>query len=237
MEHASGSLADPGAADGDLREDGGRGVGKRRGRRPGRGAGSTGAAGAEGRGVERVRAPRATVAERLENGSLTTEKAVELARETVLRVLTAAPKSRRELEQSLARKGYPEHVVTPVLDRFDEVGLIDDTGYAEMVVRTRHAERGLARRAIAVELRRRGIDDETAAGALDQVDEEDEREAAERLARKLVSRSRGQDRDARVRRAASALARKGYGPGLAFAVVKEALAAEGEETEDLPDVG
>ncbi|WP_425954371.1 regulatory protein RecX [Xylanimonas sp. McL0601] len=154
----------------------------------------------------------------------------------MLRILTAAPKSRRELEQSLARKGYPEHVVTPVLDRFDEVGLVDDAEYAQMVVRTRHAERGLARRAIAVELRRRGIDDDTAADALDQVDDEGERAAAARLAQRLVARTRGLDRDARVRRAASALARKGYGPGLAFAAVKDALAAEGEQTGDLPDL-
>ncbi len=206
-----------------MEDGGGRGVGKRRGR--------------PGGGERGPRVPRKTVAEKLEEGSLTTEEAVELARETVLRILTAAPKSRRELEQSLGRKGYPEHVVTPVLDRFDEVGLVDDAGYAEMVVRTRHAERGLARRAIAVELRRRGIDDETAVDALDQIDDEDEREAAQRLAHKLVARTRGQERDARVRRAASALARKGYSPGLAFAVVKDALAAEGEETEDLPEVG
>jgi regulatory protein len=177
------------------------------------------------------------VTERLESGELDVDEAAELCRETVLRILTAAPKSRRELEQSLARKGYPEHVVTPVLDRFDEVGLIDDAEYAQMVVRTRHAERGLARRAIAVELRRRGIDDEVAADALGQVDADDERETAARLAERLIARSRGLDRDARLRRAASALARKGYGPGLAFAVVKDALAAEGEETADLLALG
>lgn len=204
-----------------MEAEGGRGVGKRRGR-PGRGAGAD-------------RAPRRSVAERLEEGELSADEAVDLARETVLRTLTAAPKSRRELEQSLARKGYPEHVAAQVLDRLDEVGLVDDAGYAQMVVRTRHAERGLARRAIAVELRRRGIDDDTAADALDQVDDEDERAAAERLAHKLVARTRGLDRDARVRRAASALARKGYGPGLAFAAVKDALAAEGEDTDDLPE--
>lgn len=204
--------------------EGGRGVGKRRGR-PRRAR----------RGPGEGRAPRKTVAERLDDGDLTTEEAVELAREAVLRILTAAPKSRRELEQSLARKGYPEHVVVPVLDRFDEVGLVDDAEYAQMVVRTRHAERGLARRAIAVELRRRGIDDDTAGEALEQVDDEDEAAAAERLARKLIARTRGLDREARVRRAASALARKGYGPGLAFAAVKGALAAEGEETDDLRD--
>ena len=65
-----------------------------------------------------------------------------------------------------------------MLDRFTEVGLIDDAEYARMLVRTRHAERGLSRRAIAVELRRRGIDDELAGDALEQVDADDEEVAA-----------------------------------------------------------
>lgn len=189
--------------------DGGRGEGKRRGRRP-------------------------SVGERLEAGELTPQEATELAREAILRILTAAPKSRAELARSLARKGYPDAVVTPVLDRFDEVGLVDDAAYADMVVRTRHAERGLARRAIAVELRRRGIDDETAAEALEQVEPDDEREAAATLARKLVGRTRGLERDVRVRRAVAALGRKGYGPGVAFDVVRAALADEGDDVDDMP---
>ncbi|MFD6175748.1 MULTISPECIES: regulatory protein RecX [unclassified Isoptericola] len=179
------------------------------------------------------RQPRRTVAERLESGDLSVEDAAEKARETLLRILTAAPKSRAELEQSLARKGYPEAVVAPVLDRFDEVGLVDDAAYADMLVRTRHAERGLSRRALAMELRRRGIDEETAADALEQVDGDDEHEAALALARKHVARTRGLERDVRVRRAVGALGRKGYAPGVSFAVVKDALAEDGAD--DLDD--
>jgi regulatory protein len=185
-----------------------------------------------GRGVGKRRG-RPTVAERLEADELTLDDATEKAREAVLRVLTAAPKSRAELEQSLARKGYPEAVVGPVLDRFVEVGLVDDAAYAEMIVRTRHAERGLSRRALAMELRRRGIDEDTAAAALEQVDGDDEREAALQLARKHVARTRGRDRDVRVRRAVGALGRKGYAPGVAFGAVRDALAEEGET--DLDD--
>lgn len=163
---------------------------------------------------------------------MSTEEAAEQARETVLRILTAAPKSRAELERSLARKGYPEHVVTPLLDRLDDVGLIDDAGYADLIVRTRHAERGLARRAIAMELRRRGIDDETASDALEQVDGEDERVAAGALARKHVARTRGLETEVRVRRAVASLARKGHAPGVAFAAVRAALADEGSDDPD-----
>jgi regulatory protein len=208
---------------------GGRGVGKRRGRR--QGASSQG--GPEGEGTSRTREPRRTVADRVDAGELTLEEAAEKARETLLRILTAAPKSRAELEQSLARKGYPQAVVGPVLDRFDEVGLIDDAAYADMLVRTRHSERGLSRRALAMELRRRGIDEETASEALEQVDPDDERTAALSLARKHVARTRGLERDVRVRRAVGALGRKGYAPGVAFGAVRDALTDEGAD--DLDD--
>ncbi|MFD7024761.1 regulatory protein RecX [Promicromonospora sukumoe] len=194
-----------------------------RGRRNGRGGGRD----------SRERAPRRTVAERLEAGEISRDDAVEKTREVILRILTAAQKSRRELEQSLARKGYPEDVVVQVLDRFGEVGLVDDATYAETIVRTRHSERGLARRGIAAELRRRGIDEDTAVEALEQLDPDDERAAGARLATKLITRTRSLDREVRVRRAVGSLARKGYAPGLAFELVKDALAAEGEETDDL----
>lgn len=208
-------------------------MGKRRGHPAAREGGRRGSR-ARGGGAER--APRKTIAERLEAGEISRDEAVEKAREVVLRTLTAAQRSRRELEQSLARKGYPEDVVVQVLDRFDEVGLVDDATYAETIVRTRHAERGLARRGIAAELRRRGIDEDTATEALDQLDPDDERVAGAKLATKLVTRTRSLDREVRVRRAVGSLARKGYAPGLAFELVRDALAAEGEETDDLMGV-
>ena len=90
-----------------------------------------------------------------------------VARAIALRLLTSSPRSRAQLAEAMARKDVPDEVAERVLDRFTEVGLIDDAEYARMVVRTRHAERGLSRRAIAVELRRRGIDDELAGDALD----------------------------------------------------------------------
>ncbi|WP_251150706.1 regulatory protein RecX [Cellulosimicrobium sp. Marseille-Q4280] len=141
-------------------------------------------------------------------------------------MLTAAPKSRAELAQALARKGYPEHVVLPLLDRYEEVGLVDDAQYAEMLVRTRHSERGLSRRAISQELRRRGIDEDTSATALEQVDDDSEAEAARDLARSRLRRTAGLDRDVRIRRAVGTLARKGYSPGLAFEIVQRALDEE-----------
>jgi regulatory protein len=133
----------------------------------------------------------------------------------------------------MARKDVPEDVAEQVLDRFEEVRLVDDAAYAEMWVRSRHAGRGLARRAIAQELRRRGVADEVAGEALSQLDDEAEVDAARELVRRKLPGTRRLDRDARIRRLAGMLGRKGYSAGVALRVVRDALDAEGEDVDDL----
>jgi len=151
----------------------------------------------------------------------------EVARTIALRQLTAAPRSRAQLEEAMAKRDVPADVAARVLDRFTEVGLVDDTAYAEMIVRTRHAERGLARRALAQELRRKGIEPEVATVALEQVDEGDERAAARRLVEKKARSTRGLDPQVRRRRLAGMLARKGFPGGVAMRAIDEVLAEEG----------
>lgn len=126
----------------------------------------------------------------------------------------------------MARKDVPDDVADRVLDRFEEVGLVDDAAYAGMLVRTRQSERGLARRALAVELRRKGIDQETAAEALAEVDDEDEEASARRLVAKRLRAMSGLEPEVKRRRLAGMLARKGHGPGVSYRVINEALGAE-----------
>jgi regulatory protein len=95
-----------------------------------------------------------------------------------------------------------------------------------MIVRTRFTERGQSRRAIAQELRRKGIDDETATQALSQVDEEDESEAALDVARARLRRTTSLEHAVRVRRALGALGRKGYSSAVAMQAIRTALAEE-----------
>ena len=160
----------------------------------------------------------------------------QVARAIVLRLLTGAPRSRAQLAEALAKRDVPDEVATRLLDRFTEVGLIDDAEYADMLVRSRHEERGLSRRALAVELRRRGVDDSTAAEALAQVGDDDEVEAARRLVERRLASTRGLDRQTRTRRTLAALGRRGYPPGLVGRLVREALAREGEPDEGaIPD--
>src|SRR5674476_870138 len=99
----------------------------------------------------------------------------DVARQIVLRQLAMAPRSRAQLEQKLAQRECPADVAAAVLDRMSEVGLVDDEAYALMLVRSQQAGRGLAKGALARELRTNGIDDELAQQALSSISEADER--------------------------------------------------------------
>lgn len=158
-----------------------------------------------------------------------------VARTICLRLLTAAPRTRAELAEELDRRDVPADVSERVLSRFTEVGLIDDTAFAQAWVQTRHRGRGLARRALSAELRRRGVDDDTAREAVEQLNEEQERRRARDLVDRKLAATRGLPDQTRVRRLAGMLARKGYPAGVAFGVVRDAMADEGADAGDLPD--
>jgi regulatory protein len=153
-----------------------------------------------------------------------------VARGICLRALTGAPKTRQQLADLLTKRGVPDDAAETVLDRFIEVGLIDDAAYARAWVNSRQAGRGLARRALSAELRAKGVDPEVAADAVDQVDDEDERAAAQRLVERRMPGMRRLDRATASRRLIGMLARKGYNGGLASAVVREALDGADDES-------
>lgn len=149
-----------------------------------------------------------------------------MARTIALTMLERQPRTRAELARGMVRRGVPEDAAAAVLDRFTEVGLIDDAAFAVAWVDSRHSGKGLGRRALSAELRRRGIDEETLRDAVETVTAEDEEAAARDLVeRKLRSMSRV-PRDAQLRRLTGMLARKGFAPGLALRVVRDALGGE-----------
>lgn len=148
-----------------------------------------------------------------------------VARKILLDQLTGQARSRAELATKLAKRRVPEHVAQRLLDRFEEVGLIDDAAFARLWVESRGPGKGLGRRALAQELRRKGIDEETARAALDQVEPEDEEEAARALVRRKLRTLRNVDRATATRRLTGMLARKGHGGDVVWRVVREELDA------------
>ncbi|MGZ5404671.1 MAG: regulatory protein RecX [Nocardioides sp.] len=159
--------------------------------------------------------------------------AESVARKILLDQLTGRARSRRELADKLAQKNVAEEVATSLLDRFEEVGLIDDAEFARLWVEGRHAAKGLAPRALAQELRRKGVDDEVAREALEQIDDDEQRTAARALVRKKLRSLQRFDEVTKTRRLVGMLARKGYAPGLAHALVREELGVEAEEQTSL----
>ncbi len=155
-----------------------------------------------------------------------------VARKILLDQLTGRARTRSELADKLASRNVPEDIAARLLDRFEEVGLVDDAAYAREWVAQRQSGRGLARRALAQELRRKGIEDEVAREALDEIDDDDEVEAARRLVRAKLRSVRALDRDKAVRRLVGMLARKGHSRSVAFRVVKEELDVDLEPPEE-----
>lgn len=157
----------------------------------------------------------------------------EAARQIVLHRLTDQPRSRADLEQALARKHVPAEVAAAVLDRFEEVGLIDDEDFARSWVQSRQRSKGLSSRVLAIELRRKGIDDDICREVLAELDPEAEVQAAHRLVQRKLRSMSGIDDSTKIRRLTGMLARKGYSPQVAFAVVREELGAEAEALDSL----
>jgi regulatory protein len=187
-------------------------------------------------GSGRGRTRRATASARPESQPAETEtEAEERARSILLNQLTAQARSRAQLAEKLAAKDVPDDVAARLLDRFTEVGLIDDEAFARAWVASRGPGKGLARRALSAELRRKGVADTDVRTALDEVDPDDEREAARTLVRRRLRSLRGVETAKATQRLVGMLARKGHPPGVAYAVVREVLAEDREDAADLPE--
>ena len=156
----------------------------------------------------------------------------DVARQIVLRQLAMAPRSRAQLEEKLAQRDCPADVAAAVLDRMTEVGLVDDQAFAQMLVRSQQAGRGLGKRALARELRTKGIEGDLAQEAVASISDADERCRARELVDKKLRAMHGLGIEVQTRRLAGMLARKGYSPNLTYAVIRDAIA---DAPEHLPD--
>ena len=161
-----------------------------------------------------------------------------VARTILLNQLTGRARSRRELADKLASKAVPDELAERLLNRFEEVGLVDDAAFARAWVESRQRGKGLARRALTQELRRKGIADDLVRDAVEGVDPEDELASARELVRRKSRTMARLDRATATRRLVGMLARKGYPPGDAYRVVRDELDARSEadsETDDASD--
>lgn len=147
-----------------------------------------------------------------------------VARGVVLRKLTAQSRTRHELDQALRAKDVPQDAARTVLDRMEEVGLVNDATFAHDWVESRQQRRQLSRSALRRELQTKGVDRDHIDEALATVDTDDEYEAARSLAERRARSMSGLAREVRYRRLAGVLARRGFSGELCGRVLAEVLA-------------
>jgi regulatory protein len=147
-----------------------------------------------------------------------------VARLICLRLLDQRARTRFELAEAMRRRDVPQSAADSVLDRFTELGLVDDMSLANEFVLARHRNRGQTGPALAAVLRRRGIDDRVVRDALAQIDPDDDAAVARALARTRLARMVDVDDFSAMRRLVGLLARRGHSSATAMAAARQVIA-------------
>ena len=157
-----------------------------------------------------------------EKKPLTPEKAEQRARNVLLHQLARGAKSKHQLRKILEQREIPSEIAERVLERFDEVGLIDDEAFAETIVNSRLNFKGLAKSSIKRELAEKGVESFIVEAATAEITSETEFEVAKNLAAKRYRQVAHLDKASRDRRLAGYLGRKGYSSNIVFAAIRHA---------------
>jgi len=116
-----------------------------------------------------------------------------------------------EIRQKLRQKLYMEETIEMVLYKLEKERLLDDEAFARDWAASR-ARCQIGRSRILRELRMKGIPQEMAERALEELDEEEGDQAAVALAQKLLRRYAGEADERRaMQKLLAAMARRGYG--------------------------
>jgi regulatory protein len=146
-----------------------------------------------------------------------------VARAIALRKLTSKARTRQELDRALHAKNVPQGVIDAVLDRLQEVGLVDDASYAEGWVSSRQRRRHLSRSLLRRELQAKGVDHSHIDRALDHVDRDTELSSARDLVERKHAAMNGLSRDVQYRRLAGMLSRRGFDTAITTQVLADVL--------------
>lgn len=136
--------------------------------------------------------------------------------------LSRRARSKGELAEILAKRGTPEDVAERLIDRLVTQKLVDDHAFAQEWSRLRHRSKGLSRRVLAQELRKKSIAPEVIDEVLGEISRDEEIIAARNLVAKKLRSLNCFDSEVQYRRLHSLLARKGY----SSSIISEAIRLE-----------
>ncbi len=153
------------------------------------------------------------------------------AYEAALDMLSDRDMTTDGLRRALMRRGYLEPVADSVCERLNENRLLDDQRYAQRYIELRK-DGGAGRYALKRKLRAKGIDEDTATDALEQIDDESQLAAATELAARLARRYEALPGYEARAKLSQALARRGF----SWDIIREAIEQarpDGDEFDDL----
>ena len=146
----------------------------------------------------------------------------EDVRKALLKLLERSSKSSGQLRTLLLEKEFPVQLVDQMIDRFIEVGLIDDLSLAKDFTEVAVTRKSKAKSVIARELRAKHFPQEAIDAAISEIDSESELEAAKKLAETRFRQLLKLEPEVRTRRLSSYLMRKGYSSSVVWAAVRHA---------------
>jgi len=155
--------------------------------------------------------------------SLSPEKQESRAKNVLLYQLSKSAKSKDQCRKILANRGIDSEIAEKVLDRFEEAQIIDDAMFARVFTNSRIRGKGLAKSAIARELREKGVDQDIIEVALEELDSASDLARATELAINRVRRMAHLEKTVIQRRLGGFLARKGYSGSVVQSATRVAL--------------
>ncbi len=151
--------------------------------------------------------------------ALQTEDAREVAYQKAMRFLGYRARSVAEVRENLQKHEIPEAVIEEVLKRLQEANLLNDQEFAQAWVENRNTFRPRSRRALAMELRHKGLDDEVVQEALDK--NVDENTLALEAARKYLRKVQKLEWPEFRQKLGSFLGRRGFSYGVIAPVLQQ----------------
>jgi len=151
--------------------------------------------------------------------ALQTQDAREVAYQKAMRFLGYRARSVREVRENLQKHEIPEAVIEEVLKRLQEANLLNDQEFAQAWVENRNTFRPRSRRALALELRHKGLDDEVVQDVLDK--NVDENALALEAARKYLRKVQKLEWPDFRQKLGSFLGRRGFSYGVIAPVLQQ----------------
>jgi regulatory protein len=142
--------------------------------------------------------------------ALQAEDEQERTYQKALHFLSYRPRSSQEVRRNLLGRGIDPALVEATLSRLMQAGLVDDQAFARAWIENRNTFHPRGRSALRIELRRKGLDDETIRAVLDGLEEEDEENLALQAARTQARRYAGLEWQAFRLKLGGFLARRGF---------------------------